>query len=92
MGERKEIVFISQSYINTNRGLLLLGEDRKLTYVKFAKGTRQSLAAMEKRDRVTEKPPSQGPGIQDLLGTEAGLGQQRTTTSLSLTMRPTSIE
>lgn len=91
LGERKEIVLISQSYINIVRDLLLMGEDRKLTYIKLAKGTRQSLAATENRDRITEKPPSQDPGIQDLLGTEAGPGQQRTTTSRSLTMRPTSI-
>lgn len=67
-------------------------EDRKLTYIKLAKGTRKSLAATENRDRITEKPPSQDPGIQDLLGTEAGPGQQRTIPFLSLTMRPTSIE
>ena len=41
----------------------MLGENRKLTCIKLAKATRQSLAAIGKRDRITEKAPSQEQGI-----------------------------
>lgn len=92
LGDRKEIVLVSQSSINTISGLLLLGEVRKLTQIKLAKGTRQSLAATGKRDRITVEAPPQDPGIQDLSGTEAGPGRQTTTPFPSLSMRPTSTE